>query len=658
MQQQTDGLGAPPSPSGSSPSSQPGLLPSWAQGQAAEGGKPAATSSATANGGESKPSSVMSLFERGFFPVKAAAEPGPSDTPVVKRDPASDPARGSGGGGSGGGGGGGGSSLLDMMRAKGLIGAGARDGSPPPSAPAPATDGDAPAGPSMKHTRAISVAVKRPAPASFSHPVSPVMATISSFEDLVAALEVDRLTTELSAEKRQTFQTDCEHLRKRVRRTRRGLINPRSRYVQYWDLTTAMALAFTATITPFEVCLGLETALNPLFFINLVVNLIFILDIVAQFFLPYRDYSEGSTGELVRSHKKIARHYLGSWFVIDVVTVLPFDLITVVAPALFAVDCGASSQPLLKGVKLLRVLRLVKLVRMLRGMRILQRWEASISISTSMRSMITAVTLFCVLLHWIGCLWALLPQLQTALRETPGLAEALHARLATDPTCEACLCGDDPLTTPACASECVTPCEADEISKLLGLNPVAVFNAQPWTCRAVQAGLLYPDFAARPFSTWLASLQFAMLQFLGGYGPIGPTNDAEAAIGLCGILVGTIVYAGVQGMIIRVLTTGNPDEMLFRQSLDALNYMMRDQHLPHDVRLRVRDYFRRQKEFQKRKGYVELIEASLSRRLQGELHFLISKSVFNSVWWLEQCDADFLPPSAGAPGALSTSPTD
>ena len=42
-------------------------------------------------------------------------------------------------------------------------------------------------------------------------------------------------------------------------RRRRGLINPRSKFIQYWDLTTTMALLFTATVTPYEVCLGLPT---------------------------------------------------------------------------------------------------------------------------------------------------------------------------------------------------------------------------------------------------------------------------------------------------------------------------------------------------------------------------------------------------------------
>ena len=97
-------------------------------------------------------------------------------------------------------------------------------------------------------------------------------------------------------------------------------------------MTTTSALLFTATVTPFEVCLGLETAWNGLFFVNLVVNVIFIADIAVQFFLPITDRV---TGELIRSHKKIAKKYLKSWFIIDVFTVLPFDLVTLVAPGLF-----------------------------------------------------------------------------------------------------------------------------------------------------------------------------------------------------------------------------------------------------------------------------------------------------------------------------------
>ena len=45
-----------------------------------------------------------------------------------------------------------------------------------------------------------------------------------------------------------------------------------------------------------------------------------------------------------------------------------------------------------------------------------------------------AVIGFCVLLHWITCAWALPPQLMALPRETPGLADALIARLARNDT--------------------------------------------------------------------------------------------------------------------------------------------------------------------------------------------------------------------------------
>lgn len=35
----------------------------------------------------------------------------------------------------------------------------------------------------------------------------------------------------------------------------RMLLNPSSRLMQYWDFCTLSALAFTATVTPYETCM-------------------------------------------------------------------------------------------------------------------------------------------------------------------------------------------------------------------------------------------------------------------------------------------------------------------------------------------------------------------------------------------------------------------
>ena len=79
-------------------------------------------------------------------------------------------------------------------------------------------------------------------------------------------------TTEDLEKRREFFQSDVASLRKRMTDSRRGLIDPRSSYLQYWDLVAAFALAYTAFVTPFEVGLGLPTTPNLLFALNQLIS--------------------------------------------------------------------------------------------------------------------------------------------------------------------------------------------------------------------------------------------------------------------------------------------------------------------------------------------------------------------------------------------------
>ena len=67
------------------------------------------------------------------------------------------------------------------------------------------------------------------------------------------------------------------------------------------------ALIFTATVTPYEVCMMWgDTEIEGLFIVNQVVNLIFIVDICFNFLLPYKEPLRKGGGT-VKSHDKIAR---------------------------------------------------------------------------------------------------------------------------------------------------------------------------------------------------------------------------------------------------------------------------------------------------------------------------------------------------------------
>ena len=67
------------------------------------------------------------------------------------------------------------------------------------------------------------------------------------------------------------------------------LIDPRSSaFMGYWDVVGLIALIFTAIVTPFEIS-HLSSDLNALFFVNRVVDAVFVTDLVLQFFLVYED---------------------------------------------------------------------------------------------------------------------------------------------------------------------------------------------------------------------------------------------------------------------------------------------------------------------------------------------------------------------------------
>lgn len=64
------------------------------------------------------------------------------------------------------------------------------------------------------------------------------------------------------------------------------------------------------------------TRADPLVIIDLIVDLMFIADILINFRTSYLH-----NGEAVMDQKKIAINYLKSWFAIDTIAAIPFDLL-------------------------------------------------------------------------------------------------------------------------------------------------------------------------------------------------------------------------------------------------------------------------------------------------------------------------------------------
>merc|ERR1719197_1109191 len=89
-------------------------------------------------------------------------------------------------------------------------------------------------------------------------------------------------------EEREARERQREKLRQSLNLERsKCVINPQTTgFMQHWDMVTIFALLFVAFVTPFEVGF-MQTSMNAMFFINRAIDMIFVCDMVLQFFLMY-----------------------------------------------------------------------------------------------------------------------------------------------------------------------------------------------------------------------------------------------------------------------------------------------------------------------------------------------------------------------------------
>jgi hypothetical protein len=321
---------------------------------------------------------------------------------------------------------------------------------------------------------------------------------------------------------------------------------------------TGLGLLYTTFITPFEVGLDLPTKVDALFVCNQLIALLFISDIVIQFFLPTPDPNR-EDGAHERRHAKLAARYMKGWLLLDLLTVIPFDVLVLIG----TVD------KTMKATKLLRVMRLIKLLKVLKGSTIIERWRSSVAISSTRLTLLTYSLVTIVLLHWFSCAWCLLGVLQSSQRGESGsstrerLFTALEPRLlngftASGGVCTACL-DDDPTTKDICDVPCLTPCEMEALSEALSLSMSYVFKHESWMCRAISDGHFKPEAILpghSPLSVYVTSLLVAMLQMAGGVSTVLPMNVPEFAWFFVTVLAGTVLFAAVQGVICGIVTVG------------------------------------------------------------------------------------------------------
>ncbi|ONK75051.1 uncharacterized protein A4U43_C03F12810 [Asparagus officinalis] len=163
-------------------------------------------------------------------------------------------------------------------------------------------------------------------------------------------------------------------------------ISPYDPRYRAWEIFLILLVVYSAWVCPFEFAF-LRYLPGIFFLVDNIVNIFFAIDIIMTFFVAYID---GKSNLLVDDHKGIAVRYLCSWFILDVCSTIPFQLLSQLFTG--------------KGhVLIFKVLSMLRLWRLHRVSSLFERIEKDIRfnyISTRCTKVI-AVTLFAI--HCAGC---------------------------------------------------------------------------------------------------------------------------------------------------------------------------------------------------------------------------------------------------------------
>ena len=171
----------------------------------------------------------------------------------------------------------------------------------------------------------------------------------------------------------------------------------RNSWVVWWTLFSSLVLLYIAVFTPYEVAFmsPATEASDPLFVLGRIVDLVFALDMMLQFFLLVPK-AGGSAGDLETGWGYIVRSYLRGWFILDFVSLAAsaFDII----PVFSHVERNSNERvtSIMTSFRIVRILRLIKLVRLLRASRRLKDWLTKVPTpraTLTTKTLIAAATL-------------------------------------------------------------------------------------------------------------------------------------------------------------------------------------------------------------------------------------------------------------------------
>ncbi|XP_035388576.1 LOW QUALITY PROTEIN: potassium voltage-gated channel subfamily H member 1a [Electrophorus electricus] len=293
-----------------------------------------------------------------------------------------------------------------------------------------------------------------------------------------------------------------------------------------WDWVILILTFYTAIMVPYNVSFKTKQNNVAWLVVDSIVDVIFLVDIVLNFHTTF----VGPAGEVISDPKLIRMNYLKTWFVIDLLSCLPYDVIN----AFEKMDEGMSS--LFSSLKVVRLLRLGRVARKL---------DHYIEYGAAV--LVLLVCVFGLAAHWLACIWYSIGDYEVIDED--------HRTVRKD-------------------------------SWLYLLGETA---GTPYRFNASGTGRW--EGGPSKDSVYITSLYFTMTSLTSiGFGNIAPTTDGEKIFAVAMMMIGSLLYATIFGNVTTIFQQMYANTNRYHEMLNSVRDFLKLYQVPKGLSERVMDY--------------------------------------------------------------------
>ncbi|CAB3397957.1 unnamed protein product [Caenorhabditis bovis] len=303
-----------------------------------------------------------------------------------------------------------------------------------------------------------------------------------------------------------------------------------SSFKTIWDWSILALTFYTAFMVPFNIAFknreNTGGGIDSVALMDSIVDVIFFADILLNFHTTF----VGPGGEVVIEPSVIRQNYLKSWFLIDLLSCLPYDIFY-----MFKRDDERIGS-LFSALKVVRLLRLGRVARKLDNY-----------LEYGAATLLLLLCAYVIVAHWLACVWFWIGDSEVRLKmDNPGLPDGWLWKLSND-------------------------------------------LRQPYNVTMSNRSTLVGGPSRT--SAYISSLYYTMsCMSTVGFGNIASTTDNEKIFGVCMMIISALLYAAIFGHMTTIIQQMTSSTVRYHEMISNVREFIKLQEIPKELAERVMDY--------------------------------------------------------------------